>query len=79
MSQTKEQRQAANLEYYAKSRTWANNSNCRLLEKELLLIWKHLIPDTKLSFLLGRSVQAIQIARHKMKYGKIQVDWINTK
>jgi hypothetical protein len=68
-----EQWAAQKLRYYSKHRLFCFNSGRKLTLPELKLIKEHKIPNTDLSRLLQRSVQAIQAARHKIKNNKYAI------
>lgn len=53
--------------YYAKTRAVASRAYAKWSREERDLLLIHDIPDRELSKLLGRSMFAIQIQRHKLK------------
>ena len=58
--------------YYKRGRKSDINSRARYTEEELNMILAHEIPDKELAEKLGRSVQAIQICRSKLKSGELR-------
>lgn len=62
-------RKKYNKEYYAKTQH-ARNSNTFWTVGELIIVKEHLVSDTEIANLLGRSVAAVQTARHNIKKGK---------
>ena len=62
-------RRKYNKKYYAKTQG-ARNSNTYWTVGELIIVKEHLVSDNELAALLGRSVAAIQTARHNVKKGK---------
>ena len=54
------------LRYYRRFQN-APNSRMRWTQEEIDIVLAHEIPDREIGELLGRSVQAIQICRHKHK------------
>lgn len=57
--------------YYEKHRQHVTNGNIPYTLEEIDLIMKHEKTDVELSRLLGRSVQAIQIARNRYKRNEV--------
>lgn len=53
--------------YYARGRAHADNGRSPWSEKEILLILDRKSNDSHLAIILGRSVQAIQVKRSKLK------------
>ena len=62
-------RRKYNKKYYAKSRG-RRNSNTWWTIGELIIVKEHLVCDSEIAELLGRSVAAVQTARHNIKKGK---------
>lgn len=58
------------LKYYSKHRGGKENRCSRWSWDDVDLIMKHEKTDVELSKQLGRSVQAIQVKRNKIKYGR---------
>jgi hypothetical protein len=58
--------------YYLRHRLNKPNSGQSWLRQEVEMILAHKIKDVTLSILLGRSVQAIQVRRSKIKSGLIR-------
>lgn len=65
----KKQRRKYNKDYYARTQN-ARNSNTFWTVEELIIVKEHLVSDTEIANLLGRSVAAVQTARHNIKKGK---------
>lgn len=66
---TSEQRYEQRKKYYAKHRLLHVNNKRRWTQEELLLVYQHINTDVELSEIIDRSVEAIQIARTKIKNG----------
>lgn len=62
-------RRKYNKEYYSRTQG-ARNSNSFWTIGELMIVKDHLVSDTEIANLLGRSVAAVQTARHNIKKGK---------
>ena len=59
-------RHAGKKRYYQKTQS-ADNSKKPYTKTEVLLILDHKVPDTELSYILGRPVEAIQMKRCRSK------------
>ena len=62
-------RRKYNKKYYAKSRG-RKNANTYWTVGELIIVKEHLVSDSEIAELLGRSVAAEQSARYNIKKGK---------
>jgi anti-sigma28 factor (negative regulator of flagellin synthesis) len=71
---TKEQRHEQRLRYYAKHREKKPRSRKRVTEEELILIQSKSLSDVSISHKIGRSVEAIQLIRTKIKNGHYKID-----
>lgn len=63
----KKSKQDYNRRYYKRSRVDAERRNLRWTETEKRMVLEHKVPDVILSKKLGRSVEAIQVQRSKLK------------
>ena len=69
LESAKRNRRKYNKEYYAKSQG-RRNSKTRWTVGDLIIVKEHIISDSEIAALLGRSVKAVELARYNIKKGK---------